>query len=129
MQSQTVCYQHVIVIPEKLVLASAIRNPESFCVVAHGVRPLSAGPGSSVTSFHRHDNQWRCCSNEFGLNKCTTHSLAANNERALFFSDSIDEAVVDHLANWNFALEPAGLDLLLDGGQDPRVENSPVERE
>jgi len=60
-------------------------------------------------------------------------ALRRNNSRTklgeLSLSERIDEAVVDHFANWNFALEPAGLDLLLDGGDDSRVENAPIERE
>lgn len=47
----------------------------------------------------------------------------------LSLSEGIDEAVVDHFAKWNFALEPAGLELLLDGRHDSRIKNPPVERE
>src|ERR1044071_3705081 len=56
-------------------------------------------------------------------------TIHAPNSASLSLSERIDEAVVDHFANWNFALKPAGLDLLLDGGDDSRVENAPVERE
>jgi hypothetical protein len=47
----------------------------------------------------------------------------------LSLSEGIDEAAVDHFAKWNFVLEPAGLDLLLDGRHDSRIKNPPVERE